>query len=627
MPRSKLRKAIGAVKDQTSISIAKVYNNNSAANLEVTIVKATSHEEIPIEDRYLNEILQLVAFNKVYAASCAQAIGKRIRKTKNWIVALKSLILVLRIFQDGDPYFPREVHAMKRGAKILNLQNFKDDSTSSPWDFTSFVRTFALYLEERLDCFLTGKLQRRFTIQDQEIHIKTHKKYNNKVVSDMKPVMLVDRITYWQKLLDRAIATKPTGTAKTNRLVKISLYAIVQESFDLYKDISNGLALILDSFFHLQYNSCVNAFQSCVKASKQFDELSEFYAMCKSIGIGKTSEYPSIQKVSEELIETLQEFLKDQASFSNQSQPSSNLGYPLIPPNRSKTSSLSERNYGLGSTSCTSLDDLMSSNTLRSPTRPVEFEKYLSHIEDFVSAYDIESNNSQFNDQAPNFMQNFVSFDDCSELEETQKHGEYNVNEKCGQVEEEASRDGWELVLFQTTNQQIHTSNSNVSLDGLESSSLVDTLSQKQYNPFVDDLDNITPQAISASTSTNDLSGFPGDLLTALDSTFHSNESNKAPTFELHDFSSEVKLAMTLYEGSTSETTMVPAFCAQNQSEPTFRAKKDIEMSIVPSLSVQSPNLGNDLFECSRSVNQEMLLQEQQLWLENQSKIIAKHFK
>ncbi|KAH0984038.1 hypothetical protein GBA52_011215 [Prunus armeniaca] len=130
---SKLKKAIGAVKDQTSISLAKVSANTNSANLEVTVLKATSHDVVPIEDKYVQEILTLISSNKSYASSCAQAIARRIGKTRDWIVALKSLMLVLRIFQDGDPYFPIEVlHAMKRGAKILNLYNFRDDSNSCP---------------------------------------------------------------------------------------------------------------------------------------------------------------------------------------------------------------------------------------------------------------------------------------------------------------------------------------------------------------------------------------------------------------------------------------------------------------------------------------------------------------
>ena len=116
------------------------------------------HAQITLEERYAS----LAPKQHRYST---RAIGRRNGRTKNWIVAAKSLVLVLRIFQDGDPYFPKEVlHAMKRGYKILNLSSFRDELTSTcHWDFTAFVRTFALYLDERLDCFLTGKLQRRRT--------------------------------------------------------------------------------------------------------------------------------------------------------------------------------------------------------------------------------------------------------------------------------------------------------------------------------------------------------------------------------------------------------------------------------------------------------------------------------
>ncbi|OMO53344.1 putative clathrin assembly protein [Corchorus olitorius] len=38
---------------------------------------------------------------------------------------------------------------------------FRDDSNPSPYDFTAVTRAIAFYLEERLDCFVTGKFQRR----------------------------------------------------------------------------------------------------------------------------------------------------------------------------------------------------------------------------------------------------------------------------------------------------------------------------------------------------------------------------------------------------------------------------------------------------------------------------------
>ncbi|KAK8694294.1 hypothetical protein V6N13_071848 [Hibiscus sabdariffa] len=305
MPPSKLKRAIGAVKDHTSISLAKVVNTNSAS-LEVAVLKATTHDQSPIHEHYVDEILKTVSSNPTFAGIAARSIAKRLGKTKSRVVTLKCLMLVLRVFQDGDPYFPKEV----LHAKILY-----HPTSSNPCDYTAFVKSFASYLEERLDCFLTGKLQRRFTFKDKQISHHRCRRVNQQPVRHMKPPMLLDRISYWQRLLDKAIATMPTGSAKTNRLVLVSFYAVVRETFDLYRDISNGLGLVLNGFFHLQHQSCVSAIEYCVKARTQFQHLSSFYENSKRLAVGRTSDYPSVHGISEELLETLKEFVKDQASF------------------------------------------------------------------------------------------------------------------------------------------------------------------------------------------------------------------------------------------------------------------------------------------------------------------------
>ncbi|KAH7533120.1 clathrin coat assembly protein AP180 [Ziziphus jujuba] len=581
---SKLRKAIGAVKDQTSISLAKVASNN-AVNLEVTILKATSHDAVPIDDRYVNEILQLIASNKTYAAACAQSIGKRIGKTKNWIVALKSLMLVLRIFQDGDPYFPREVlHAMKRGSKILNLANFRDDSNSSPWDYTAFVRTFALYLDERLDCFLTGKLQRRFTHKEKEKK-KQKNQRENEPVTDMKPAMLLDRLSYWQKLLDRAIATKPTGTAKTNRLILISLYAIIQETFDLYRDISDGLALLLDSFFHLQYQSCVNAFQACVRASKQFEELSGFFNLCKSLGVGRTSEYPSVQKISDELIETLQEFLKDQASFPGRSPTQSPL--PALTPKDFGSTSEKGEGYEISETvseacsRCTSLEDLMSA-TGTSPSRSVE-EIYSEKLEkqqeiepDLTVAGGDDSKSEMETafpvDQSRNSDFDFLSFDEWPIPDQEQK--EEKGKETTTGMEEDVARNGWELVLVETALQP----ETSIRFQSGFPENLFDQsfMAQSQYNPFLQDsvdtpgVSTVIPASSSSVANSNGLGGFFGNDWFA----FSFTPQSSSPSFSAQNskeismeptFSAQSHNAFT--QNSSETTTKTSPFSAQNSME------------------------------------------------------------
>ncbi|KAK4492818.1 hypothetical protein RD792_000143 [Penstemon davidsonii] len=591
---SKIQKAIAAVKDQTSIGLARVTNNTSS-NLEIAVLKATTHDDVPINDKYVYEVLQLVSSDKHHAAACARAIGKRIGRTRNWVVALKSLMLVLRIFQDGDPYFPREVlHAMKRGAKILNLSSFRNDSNSSPWDFTAFVRTFALYLDERLECFLTGKLQRRYIHGERENPAYNRTKSQgtrrpNEPMHDMKPAMLLDKISYWQRLLDRAIATRPTGAAKTNRLVQISLYAIIQESFDLYKDISDGLTLLLDSFFHLQYQNCVSAFQICIKATKQFEELSAFYSLCKTIGVGRSSEYPSVQTISEELIETLQEFLKDN-SFPSNAKPTNRLMIlPSSSPRSNRNNSYggqsdfsftntdisSERTSGAG-TQCTSLEELIRATESGTslPSISIDLETYPGP-DQRDDAFGINDTGSTRSLPVTNSIIDLMSLEDWSDQEENEHHQTQNQNGFLDSV----SSKNWELVLAETV-----SSNTTNSLDAFSTpveenqptgGELVlfeaAPLQQAHYNPFLQDSD----ESAAVLNGQSDIS---------------------TPTFQV-----------------------VPTFSVQNSNQDLFSMKNENDpFACVDAFSGDEKILGS-------SMNQQDFLQEQELWVRNQNKIIAKH--
>ncbi|XP_027094058.1 clathrin coat assembly protein AP180-like [Coffea arabica] len=671
---SKLKKAIGAVKDQTSISLAKV-GSNTTSNLEVAVLKATTHDDVPIEERYVNEVLYLVSSNKAYAAACARAIGKRIGRTRNWIVALKSLMLVLRIFQDGDPYFPREVlHAMKRGARILNLTSFRDDSNSSPWDFTAFVRTFALYLDERLDCFLTGKLQRRYTHRVREASGHRNSRANEPV-RDMKPAMLLDRISYWQRLLERAIATRPTGAAKTNRLVQISLYAVVQESFDLYKDISDGLALLLDSFFHLHYQNCVSAFQTCVKASKLFEELSAFYSLCKSMGVGRTSEYPSVQTISEELIETLQEFLKDQSSFPATSKSPNRLLLLPAPPNSVARSSrgdsygglsefsvttdgYSERTSEFGS-QCTSLEDLISATEITGapPSISIDLEDYSDQFSKQLQherSFRLSDSGSTHSLPVSSSMADLVSLDDWPDEEkqsQDQQEQEKEQNDKAIQSSSSASAKDWELVLTEViaTTQGLPTPSDNFNAFP-EQEQQTQRLEQNVPPNFTATGWEVAivvspPQAPQPITS-----AFDGSTLDSLynqssmpvsSSQQHYNpfleDTPALPSMPFPDSITTTAAAADQFQlefPATEAYSFAPTFQAAEPAVPTFKA------SLPPTFSAQDPTgtamvpeLENDPFATvfssdqmlNASMNQQNFLHEQQLWLQNQTKIIAKH--
>lgn len=116
MAPSKLRKAIGAVKDKTSIGLVKVSGSNFFADLDVAILKATRHEEYPPDERYIREIISITLCSRSHVSSCINSVSKRLNKTKNWTVALKTLMLIQRLLSEGDPSYENEMfYATRRG--------------------------------------------------------------------------------------------------------------------------------------------------------------------------------------------------------------------------------------------------------------------------------------------------------------------------------------------------------------------------------------------------------------------------------------------------------------------------------------------------------------------------------
>ncbi|KAE8724506.1 putative clathrin assembly protein [Hibiscus syriacus] len=306
---STIRKAIGTVKDQTSIGIAKT--RNTTGDLELT------------------------SYSRGYVNACVSAVSKRLGKTRDWIVALKALVLVHRLMNDGDPVFQEEIlYATRKGTRLLNMSDFRDEAHSSSWDHSAFVRTYSMYLDQRLELILFdrksgsggsgaggsrygngddrysgrdnfllpplprqheydygdfrgdnneygnyGMTRRTRSYGDTSEAVKRDGREEKQTVTplrEMKPERIFGKMGHLQRLLDRFLSCQPTGLAKNSRMILIAL------------------------FFDMEYPDCVKAFDAYASAAKQIDELVAFYNFCKDMGVARSSEYPEVQRIREE---------------------------------------------------------------------------------------------------------------------------------------------------------------------------------------------------------------------------------------------------------------------------------------------------------------------------------------
>ncbi|KAL0559909.1 hypothetical protein IC582_000290 [Cucumis melo] len=344
MAPSKIRRALGAVKDKTSIGLAKVGSSNSLSDLEVAIVKATRHEEYPAEERHVREILSLTCYSRAYISACVNTLSRRLNKTKNWTVALKTLMLIQRLVSEGDPAYEQEIFfSTRRGTRFLNMSDFRDASLSNSWDYSAFVRTYALYLDERLEFRMQSRRGRRsaFGLDEEDEHHHHQQQNscssnNNNIdndnndeednskaiviratpIRDMTSDQIFSRTQHLQQLLERFLACRPTGAAKNNRVVLVALYPIVRESFQIYYDITEIMGILIDRFMELKIQDCVKVYEIFCRVGKQFDELELFYSWCKTIGIARSSEYPEVEKITPKKLEVMDEFIKDRSALA-----------------------------------------------------------------------------------------------------------------------------------------------------------------------------------------------------------------------------------------------------------------------------------------------------------------------
>ncbi|KAL2942850.1 hypothetical protein RDABS01_031199 [Bienertia sinuspersici] len=332
------RRAIGAVKDQTTIGLAKVGSNNSLADLDVAIVKATSHEEYPAEEKYYREILSLTCYSRSFVGSCVDTISRRLSKTRNWVVALKTLMLIQRLLAEGDPAYEQEIFfTTRRGTRMLNMSDFRD-ARSNTWDYSAFVRMYALYLDEKLEYKMHGRRRHHrrsssFEMYSYEPQLEedqhrdstyasatsssfraSSSSMRTTATSDLTIEQIFSKMHHLQQLLERFLATRPTGSAKNNRIVIVALYSAVRDSFQLYYDITDILSILIDQFMEVEIPQCTRIHEIFSRISKQFDELDSYYVWCKDIGVVRTSEYPDVERITPKKLDLMDEFIRDKAA-------------------------------------------------------------------------------------------------------------------------------------------------------------------------------------------------------------------------------------------------------------------------------------------------------------------------
>ncbi|KAL4297019.1 hypothetical protein GQ457_12G024940 [Hibiscus cannabinus] len=289
-----LRKAIiGVLKDSTKVGLARV--NSGHKDVEIAIVKATDHtEEVP-KEKHVRTILN-AAGNSYDVAFCVSNLLKRLSKTRTWTVALKTLIVFHRILRH-EPSFHLELikFGQDRGL-LLNLANLRDNLISETWNYSTWVRKYAIYLEERLKCYNVLKY-------DFDKDQSRNRRLNTPDLLDQLPIL--------QELLHHLLNCKPVGTAYYSHLIHYVLSIIAGESVKLYIAITDGILNLVDKYFDMLSDHALKALEIYKKAGEQATLLSEFFEICRGLHYGQGQKYLKIKPLPESFLIAMEEYVKD----------------------------------------------------------------------------------------------------------------------------------------------------------------------------------------------------------------------------------------------------------------------------------------------------------------------------
>ncbi|KAF7838104.1 putative clathrin assembly protein [Senna tora] len=291
----------GIRKIRGNFKLAKASSEYKA--LDHAITKATNHKRLLPKEKHVRTIFFTLSPStpRVDVVYCLSSLSSRLGQTRNWKVALKTLIIIHRAMRELDHTVWEEfINYSREREHMLNVIHFQDTSSPNALDYSAWIRNYALYLDERLRCYVM--LNYDAVTYAKELKLETQD--------------LLHQLPFIQELQFRLLQCKPRGAALYNPLIQYSLSIVASESVKLHVAITVRIVSLLDKFFEMNRSDAIKALDIYKKSGMQAQCLAAFFDTCRGMEFGRGQKFVNIKEHSDSFMTTLEDYIKDAPATS-----------------------------------------------------------------------------------------------------------------------------------------------------------------------------------------------------------------------------------------------------------------------------------------------------------------------
>ncbi|KAL8105775.1 hypothetical protein AgCh_029537 [Apium graveolens] len=305
----------GVFKDRNSLWLTTLLRKTSLRNpdIEAAVIKATNHDEFSLDSRHTSRVFAWVRMSPAYVKPLVWAITYRAEKTRSWIVALKSLMLMHGVFCC-------KVAAVERIGRLpFDLSRFRDRNTHNNdvvWGYNDFIQAYYTFLDQKSSFIFLRAQEKRRSLKLQKIGDDRKPR-----TASNSPLLMQDLVSLqtMQGLLDLLLQVKPETYAMKSYtmmspLIIEAMDCIVIEIFDVYSRICRAIAMVLSKVESAGTAEATLALKIMKTAVIQSDQLSSYLHYCQCIGVPNAEGCPKLKPIPEKDIKELENVLANRIS-------------------------------------------------------------------------------------------------------------------------------------------------------------------------------------------------------------------------------------------------------------------------------------------------------------------------